>query len=394
MWAPAPRFAIPQLDPPVAGDASSQRGPLWHGCGMDSPFDLPLKLAPNRVYRSYRGGAQLDAFRGLADPADGDRPEDWVGSITPATNPAEHTYPGEGLSHVEVGGRAVTIAALLADDPAAVAGSAIVEHYGPTTALLVKLLDAGSRLPIHGHPTREFARHLLHSQFGKAEAWIVLATHQVPGQPSPRVWLGLRDDVSRDQLADWVGRQDVTALRAAMNELEVSPGDAVFVRPGLFHATGAGVFLIEAQEPTDFAVHAEHAGYPIDPAAAHMGLGWEVALDCFDRTATRAADLEALRPRPTRIAGDASGGWLEEDLLGRQSHAYFRVHRMTVHDRAPWPHAGIFAVAIVTDGQGAAETAHGRLELQRGDTLAILAATAPTTILGDLEIVVALPSFA
>ena len=360
---------------------------------MDKLLDLPLRLSPNRVYRFYRGGAQIDAFRGAADPADTEFPEDWVGSTTPAVNPPEHTWDGEGLSTVEVDGRSWTIAELLAQEPELVAGREIVARYGPTTALLVKLLDAGSRLPIHGHPTREFARHILHSQFGKAEAWVVLATRQIAGQPSPRVWLGFREDVTRDQLADWIGRQDTEAIRAAMNEFEVRAGDAVFVRPGLPHATGAGVFLIEAQEPTDFSVVAEYQGYPITPTEAHLGLGWDTMLDCFDRSAVSGTALEGLCPRPVRVAGDEGSGWFEEDLLGDQSHAFFQAHRLTVKGSAPWPHAGIYSIIIVTDGQGVAETAHGRVELRHGDTLAMLAGTAATTISGDLQLVAAMPSF-
>jgi mannose-6-phosphate isomerase len=361
---------------------------------MDAWLELPLRLTPNRVYRFYRGGAQIDAFRGHTEPVDTEFPEDWVGSVTPAINPPEHTYPGEGLSVVEVGGQRVTLADLLARDPEAVAGREVVARYGPTTALLVKLLDAGSRLPVHGHPTREFARHVLHSQFGKAEAWVVLSTRQLPGQLSPRVWLGFREAVSRDQLAEWIGRQDTGAIRGAMNQFEVRAGDAVFVRPGLLHATGAGVFLIEAQEPTDFSIVAEYEGYPITPDEAHMGLGWDAMLDCFDRTALGGAALEAVRPRPIRLSGGDATPWLEEDLLGAQSHAFFRAHRLTVKGAADWPYAGIYGVVIVTGGQGVAETAHGHIELRRGDTLAMLAGTAPTTIRGDIELVVAMPGLA
>ena len=69
------------------------------------------------------------------------------------------------------------------------------------------------------------------------------------------------------------------------------------------------------------------------------------------------------------------------------------MHRLVVHGSAPWPHAGIYTIVIVTEGQGVAETAHGQLPVRRGDTLAILAATAETTLHGDLELVVATPSF-
>jgi hypothetical protein len=64
-----------------------------------------------------------------------------------------------------------------------------------------------------------------------------------------------------------------------------------------------------------------------------------------------------------------------------------------VHGSAPWPHAGVYAVVIVTGGAGVAETVHGQLPVRRGETIAVLADTAETTIHGDLELVVATPSW-
>jgi mannose-6-phosphate isomerase len=360
---------------------------------MDELLTLPLRLPPNRVYRFYRGGALMDRFRGAPEPLDTAFPEDWVGSVTAAINPPEHSYPGEGLSAVEVGGRPVRIADLARERPQDVAGRHIVERYGPTTALLVKLLDAGSRLPLHVHPTRDLARQLFDSQFGKAEAWAILATRQVEGQISPRIWLGFREDISREQLMAWIEQQDTDAIRAAMNEVEVAPGDAVFVRPGLLHATGAGVFLVEAQEPTDFSIVAEHKGYPITPDEAHMSKGWDRMIDVIDRGVVRADELRALIPGPRRVAGNDAEGWHEDDVWGEQSDPYFKAFRLVVRGSVAWPHAGVYSVVIVTEGSGVAETAHGRLELAAGDTFAMLAATAPTTLSGDLQMLVTTPSF-
>ena len=210
----------------------------------------------------------------------------------------------------------MSIADLLRERPTEVAGAAIVERYGPTTALLVKLLDAGSRLPVHVHPTRELARQIFDSQFGKAEAWAIVATRQMEGQPSPRVWLGFREDVSREQLMDWIERQDTEAIRGAMNEIEVKPGDAVFVRPGLLHATGAGVFLVEAQEPTDFSIVAEYKGYPIAPDEAHMSKGWDTMIDIIDRGIVDAAELQTLVPGTTAGGRQCDRGLVRGRRLG------------------------------------------------------------------------------
>jgi len=361
---------------------------------MDELLRLPLRLPPNRVYRFYRGGDLIDRFRGAAEPEDTVFPEDWVGSTTAAINPPKHTYAGEGLSHVELGGKDVVIANLLAERPAEVAGREIVEHYGATTALLVKLLDAGSRLPVHVHPTRELARQIFDSQFGKAEAWSIVATRQIPGALSPRVWLGFKEEVSRKQLMTWIDQQDTDALRGAMNEIEVKPGDAFFIRPGLLHATGAGIFLVEVQEPTDFSIVAEYKGYPITPDEAHMFKGWDTMLDVIDRGVVDADELAGLCPAPLRVADNETEGWYEEDVWGPQSSPFFKAFRLVVNGSVAWPHEGVYSVVIVTAGSGVAETAHGRLELKTGDTFAVLAATAPATINGDLEMLVTTPSFA
>ena len=46
-----------------------------------------LKFLPNRVWRVYRGGACLDRLRGIANPADGSFPEEWIASTVAAQNP-------------------------------------------------------------------------------------------------------------------------------------------------------------------------------------------------------------------------------------------------------------------------------------------------------------------
>ena len=109
----------------------------------------PLLLPPNQFHRFYRGGARIDALRGVPEGEDG-RPEDWIGST--ATSFGSGT---EGLSRLEDG---TLLRDAIAADPEAYLGPDHVERFGADPALLVKLLDAGQRLPVHFHPGRRFAR--------------------------------------------------------------------------------------------------------------------------------------------------------------------------------------------------------------------------------------------
>lgn len=356
---------------------------------MDDAFLAPLLLPPNRVYRFYQGGALLEAFRGQPDPADSTYPEDWVGSMTRAANPPEFARIDEGLSVVSANGTIASLRDLVLDAPVKVAGAEIVDRFGPTTGLLVKLLDARIRLPVHCHPNRPFARTVLGSPFGKAEAWIILATREVPGAEAPNVRIGFRRELGRDELLDLIGRQDRSQMLANMVSIPVRAGDVVFVRPGLPHAVGAGVFLVEVQEPTDFSIVAEWNGFPIDPEDAHLGRGWETMVDCFDRTAMTDAALAEITAPPT-VAIDRPE--LEMSLLlGETSDDYFGAVRLKTRGSVEWPLPGVFAVGVATHGRGRIRNRHGELALSPGITFALFAAAPPTVIEGTLEIVACTP---
>jgi mannose-6-phosphate isomerase len=356
---------------------------------VDEAFLAPLFLPSNRVYRFYRGGALLEAFRGQPEPVDDVFPEDWVGSITPAVNPPARRRVNEGLSAVQANGAVALIADLVREAPIEVAGREVVDAMGSTTGLLVKLLDARERLPVHCHPTRQFAREVLGSPFGKAEAWIVVATRQLPGAEPPNVRVGFGADITREELEGLILRQDRAELLRNMVSIPVRAGSVVFVSPGLPHATGAGVFLVELQEPTDFSILAEWNGYPIEPEDAHLGRGWDVMLDVFDRSAMterRLADLMA----PPELKVDRPELSMSS-LLCPASRPYFNALRVEARGPAPWPLAGTFAVAIVTGGRGRVRNLHGEVVVSRGDAFVLFAGAPPTVIDGTVEMVVCTP---
>src|SRR5262249_36649027 len=141
-------------------------------------------------------------------------------------------------------------------DPDAFLGPAHTARFGSDTALLVKLLDAGQRLPAHFHPDGAFAGSRLGLAHGKTEAWLIVETPD----DGASIWLGFRDDVEADVLMEWVERQSVNEMLGALNEVGVEGGDCVFVPAGLPHAIGEGIFLVELQEPADLSILMEWTG--------------------------------------------------------------------------------------------------------------------------------------
>lgn len=300
---------------------------------------VPVQVPANQpADRFYRGGSRIAGFRG--EPGTGTHvPEDWVGSTT--------TLFGEttlGLTRLPDG-------ELLRDavhrDPVAWFGPAHVERFGDDAALLVKLLDAGERLPVHAHPDVPFAEEHLDLAHGKTEAWIVL-------EPAV-VHLAFARDVADGELARWVDTQDTEAMLAAMHTLDLAAGDAVLVPAGLPHAIGAGAFVVELQEPTDLSILMEWSGFDLDGTRdGHLGLGFGTALEAVDRRGWSRAQVETLRvPR-----GAAT------DLLP-DAAPFFRAERWT--EDADWE-AG-YAVLVVVAGSGALIAPDGsRTELRAGTT--------------------------
>jgi mannose-6-phosphate isomerase len=326
---------------------------------LPEPLRRPWRLPPNRVGRFYTGGLLLDRFRGNAAPADGDRPEDWVGSATRAWTPPSTPPSEDGLGDAEIEGERHRIADLLRVHPAAVAGPASQAPGSPTVGVLVKLLDSAVRLPVHCHPSRSFARRHLGSFFGKAEAWLIQETRDPDGAD---IWLGFRRDVGRDELLAMIEGGDTEALLDAMHRRRARAGDTWFVPPGVPHAIGAGVFMVEVQEPSDFSVVAELRDVPIDAADAHLGLGWDVTLDAFDREGHDDRWVDGLR----------------RDTVDTP---FFGALPLLVEGRATPELGPGYLVGVVTGGDGRIRAGSGDITVRRGDTFAVPAAAVPTLVL-------------
>lgn len=328
------------------------------------PALQPVVLGPNQSERFYRGGPAIAAFRGLPTP--GERyPEDWVASTTTLFGQQEL-----GLSRLDGG---ALLRDLVREDPEAWLGGQHVARFGDDTALLVKLLDAGEQLPVHAHPSQEFSRRHLDCPHGKTEAWLV-----VEATPDARVHLGFRVDVEAAALSRWVTEQDTASMLGAMHAVPVRSGDAVLVPAGLPHAIGAGVFLVELQEPTDWSVLMQWEGFAVDgPSEGHLGLGYDLALQCVDRRGWSAAELAGLRS-----SDDLSRGLVHP--LPAEAEPYFRAERLR-----PDPELRLdpgFAVLVGVDGSGELELEDSTtIPVRRGTTLLVPHAVGATTLHGDVH---------
>lgn len=251
----------------------------------------PLKQLPTFVRRVYRGGKMLGEFLGQNGAADGFTPEDWISSFTAAKN--KDIVENEGITRVLYGGRQTLITEAVS--------SADFGEGRTQSGLLIKFLDAAERLGIQVHPTKEYARRYFSSDYGKTECWHILNTRK-DGEPAV-VYLGFRENVTKELWRDLFSRQDIDGMLGAMHHFEVQPGDTVLVTGGTPHAIGEGCFLLEIQEPSDYTMRAEittAAMERLTPMQIHYGVGVDSMLDCFNytpRTCEEVKEMFFLKPR-------------------------------------------------------------------------------------------------
>jgi len=326
----------------------------------------PLPLLRNRVYRLWRGGAVLDRFQGQPDPADRNVPEEWVGSTTVSRLPGRP--PDEGLSKVGLpDGSNIVLKDLIEAFPQAMLGEAHAARLGPDLGVLCKLLDSAMRLPVQCHPDAAFARRHLGSNFGKTEAWLILATRSIDGVP-PHMLFGFREGVTEAEFRRIVRAQDIPAQIAALNRVEVEPGDLYLVSAGTPHALGPGIFMIEIQEPTDLVVNTEYVfcGVQRTESQCYLGLGFDLGMSCFNYHAAGEAYLSRHRLIPRTLRDDPAG--LEERLIGPEHTPCFGMDRLTVRGRVSDRDRGRCYIGIVTEGEGRLTGAACDLPLHAGGT--------------------------
>jgi mannose-6-phosphate isomerase len=327
--------------------------------------ECPILLAPNLVRRPYRGGQRLARFRGAEIGNEERMPEEWLASTTNV-----YGQPDKGPSLLPDGRRLKD--AILAD-PVAYLGPAHVEVFGADPGLLVKLLDAQQRLSVHLHPSRRFVRSHLGTRYGKNEAWYILAA-----EPGAGIHLGFSEGIEAGDLLEVVQSGEGTKLLAHMNLIDVAPGDSIYVPGGIPHAIGAGVFMVELQEPSDLLVRLEWKGYAVGTIPSDLGLGFAKALEAVDRSAWSEARLETIIARADR-PGRA--------LLPEAADSYFRLE----HTRDGAMLAEGFRILVVVKGLGELRGPAWAMPVAAGQCILLPWAVGPAGVHGELEIVCCRP---
>lgn len=328
-------------------------------------IDFPILLDNPRAWRTYQGGSLLSALHGEAGQ-DSNFPEEWILSVVSARNAGREHIVGEGLSHLADGsGR--TLKEVIEADPAGYLGAAHAAKNGATPGILVKLIDSSERLTVQVHPDRQKAMELFHSPFGKTECWHILGGRTIDGEP-PYIYFGFKPGVTREKFQHLFNVQDVPGMLDCMHKFYVKPGDTVLIEGGIPHAIGAGCFLVEIQEPTDYTIRTERItpkGLPVADSMCHQGLGFERMFDCFHFAGMPKEEVRARWFIPAKQVAQGPQGSITQ-LVGYEDTPYFAMRELCAAGALPVPASAAFAGLYILEGQGILETNGKTVPLQKG----------------------------
>lgn len=327
----------------------------------------PIYLAPNTFLHFYNGGKLRAEFLGEENPKDDFRSEEWIFSTNRAITPGRENPPYKGFSRIELpSGKIVLLKELLEAFPEETLGQKHYEKYGANLGILVKIFDVGegAHIPVHWHPSPQFAKKYLNSPYGKNEAWVVIGV-----RPGAKAWIGWKEDVSKKQFREWMENQDVQTMRDHMHMMEPKIGDVLFLRAGIVHAIGS-LCVLEPQEPTDWNIFAEWEGYPYNKEDCTLGLDWDVALEAADFSAMPLDYLNNYVKRTPEPIREVDGN-REDKLLPDEVKKYFWLTRLTINTRMSMPNDRGFYCAVTTQGEGKLVGPFGETPIKRGKSVFI-----------------------
>lgn len=316
----------------------------------------PIFFERNRVYRIYHGGKPFKALfdDGYDDGADNMFPEEWVASKVRAINP-KYFGARDGVSKVK--GTGVFFDDLLKEHSA--------ELLGPRKYdCLVKFLDSATRLPFQVHPTKEFSKKHFNSEYGKTEAWLVIAT-----RPGAKLYFGFKDKITKEELSALEERSETEKdiMGNLLSGVDVQVGDLWLIRAGLIHAIGAGCTIIEVQEPTDFTIQPERwcGDYHISYDEEFIGLQKDVALDAINYNIYGAAAKEFAKVSP-KVVVDTEN-YKKEILIGYDDTPCFQEIRHTIKNGGNFITEFAPAVYICLEGNAKIVGENYEKDVRRGD---------------------------
>lgn len=281
------------------------------------------------------GGNRILRFKNL-EPDDRKIGESWEISTLPGNESIVESGTYKGL----------TINELTRRFGAQLLGSKVVETYGDTFPLMIKLIDANQNLSIQVHPDNGLAMRV-HKRPGKTEMWYV-----IDALPGAGIYSGLLHPLTSETIKEKINDSTIIDELALHNSAN---GDIFFIPAGRIHAIGAGNLIAEIQEPSDITYRIYDYGRK-DANGQPRELHTELAAQAINPE--RNADVPPTRANPE----------LNDTCV--VDYPRFRTRRIIVDGKTVIePTEDSYTVLMCVDGEATLTYPEGETELRPGLTL-------------------------
>jgi mannose-6-phosphate isomerase len=145
---------------------------------------------------------------------------------------------------------------------------------------------------------------------------------------------------------------------------------------GVPHAIGAGCFLMEVQEPTDYTMRVEKttpSGLNIGSELIHQGVGEEKMLECFHYD-THTIDEALSKWKITPEVLDSSNDYTLKTLFNEKHTNCFGLSELLLEGKCTLKGNDSFFVVVIYSGNGIVNYNEKEYEYSQGDELFISAA--------------------
>lgn len=226
--------------------------------------------------------------------------------------------------------------------------------------LLIKFIDAKKDLSIQVHPSDEYALKY-EGQYGKTEVWYIMDC-----EPDAFIYYGFKQSISKEEFAQRI--QNNTLLEV-LNKVQVKKGDVYFIEPGTIHSIGSGNLIVEIQQNSNVTYRVYDYG-----RVGTDGKQRELHID------KAKAVTKCITPKKDYDFGSHM-----------VSCEYFTVDKYKLAQGVKVSSnvdSTSFASLLILSGMGTIRAAGEILEVKKGDSIFVEAATGAFEVEGAMEMLV------
>lgn len=236
--------------------------------------------------------------------------------------------------------------------------------------ILIKFIDAKGPLSIQVHPDNEYALRVEH-EFGKTEMWYIMDC-----DPGSFLYFGVNRVISKEEFEAKI--KDNTLLDV-LKAVPVHKGDVFFIPSGTIHAIGAGIQICEIQQNSNSTYRVYdfgRVGKDGKPRELHI---------------KKALDVSNLSPIESDFKPCGPTIEKEDAKVTTMATCHeFTTYVADVDGTLTWDvDEESFGSVIVLDGSLMLEANGQSVQLEKGQTAFIDAATGNTTITGKAQFIYA-----